>query len=205
MANNPRGFIESGGLHGPISPITRTRKVKAANALSIFPGDPVVLVSGNTVARIPAAATAASLPVLGVVRAILNSNGRPLTHNLPATGNYLPASTAGYVQVNEHPEQVYTVNTDATVVSTLIGQYVEVTAAAANSAAGISGISIEVATGTNTAANTVPFQVVGLSPNNLGGAAGTGQLADGFIPGEANQDVEVIIAQHTWRNTNKAR
>lgn len=205
MTDNPRGFVESGGLHGPISPITRTRKVKAANALSIFAGDPVVLVSGNTVARIPAAATAASLPVLGVVRAILNSNGRPLTHNLPATGHFLPALTAGFVQVNEDPQQVYTVNTDATVLSTLIGQFVDVTAAAGVTAAGRSGISIEVATGANTAANTVPFQVVGLAPNNLGGAAGTGQLADGFVAGEANQDVEVIIAQPVWGNTNKAR
>lgn len=197
--NNPRGFVEFRHLNGHVSPRTQWYRVKADGASGAhqkFPGDPVELVSGQTVARIPAAATAAGLPILGVIRACYNSDRRPLTFNQPSTGGpFLPASTAGWVEVNIDPFQTYLVNTDATVDSTLIGQFVDVTAGSANTAAGRSGMSIEVATGTNTAAATVPFQVIGIGPNNL----------DGIIGGENNQDVEVIIARHIWANTNKAR
>ena len=195
--NNPRGFVEFRNLHGNVNPSTRKYKVKAngvSGSHQKFPGDPVVLVSGQTVARIPAAATAAALPVVGVIRSVLNSNGRPLTFNQPATGGpFLPASTAGFVEVNTDPQQTYLVNTDATVVSTLIGQFVDVTANVPNTAAGRSGMTIEVATGTNTAkatfsANPVPFQVIEVAPNNL----------DGIVGGEANQDVEVIIHYHSF-------
>ena len=195
--DNPRGFVEHRNLGGRVAPIARTRRVKADNSPEqIFAGDPVVLVSGNTVRRIPTLASAASLPVLGVVRAVLNSDGRPLTHNLPAAGNFLPASTAGFVQVNEDPHQTYLVNTDATVLSTLIGQFVDATANTPNTAAGRSGFSIRVASGVNTvAANVQPFQVIEIGGNNLAG----------FKGGENNQDVEVIIRDPVWGNPNKAR
>lgn len=196
--NNPRGFVEHRHLGGSMCPATRRFKVKAdgdSGAHQKFPGDPVALVSGQTVARIPAAATAAGLPILGVVRAVYDSNGRPFTHSLPSGGNFIPASTAGFVDVNVDPNQVYLVNTDATVVSTLIGQYVDVTANTANTAAGRSGFSIEVATGTNTAAATAPFQVIGIGPNNL----------DGIVGGESNQDVEVVIVNRAIFNSNKVR
>jgi hypothetical protein len=200
--NNPRGFIEGRNLGGRVAPKTRLRRVKAngvSGSSQKFAGDPVVLVSGNTVARIPAAATAAALPILGVIRAVYEDGTypqiRPKTHSLPTNGNFIPASTAGWVDVNEDPHQTYIVNTDATVVSTLVGQFVDVTANTPNTAAGRSGMTIEVATGTNTAAATVPFQVVGIAPNNL----------DGITGGENNQDVEVIIARGIWANTNKAR
>lgn len=204
--NNPRGFIEGRNLGGRVAPVTRVRRVKANGASGShqkFAGDPVVLVSGNTVARIPAAATAASLPILGVIRAVYQDSTypgiRPNTHSLPSGGNFLAASAAGWVEVNEDPHQTYIVNTDATVDSTLIGQFVDVTANTPTTAAGRSGFSIEVATGTNTAATTAPFQVVGIAPNNL----------DGIIGGEGNQDVEVIISRHIFTRvvstTAKAR
>lgn len=200
--NNPRGFVESRNLGGRVAPVSRMRRVKANGASGShqkFAGDPVVLVSGNTVARIPAAGSAAGMPVIGVIRAVYQDGTypgiRPRTHSLPTTGNFIPASTAGWVEVNEDPDQTYFVNTDATVLSTLVGQYVDVTANTPNTAAGRSGFSIEVATGTNTASNTPAFQVIGIAPNNL----------DGIIGGENNQDVEVVIANHTFTNRNKAR
>lgn len=203
MVDNPRGFVEHRNLAGRVSPITRIRRVKADGASGShqkFSGDPVVLVSGNTIARYPAAGTAASLPVLGVIRSILNNNKRPLTHNLPSTGHFLPASTAGWVEVNEDPHCTFLVNTDATVTSTLIGQFVDSTAGTPTTAAGRSGFSIEVGTGTNTAGATVPFQVVEVGFNNLSKDTGSG-----LVGGEANQDVEVIIARHAWHDTNKIR
>lgn len=200
--NNPRGFIEGRNLGGRVAPISRLRRVKANGASGTnqkFAGDPVTLVSGNTVARINASSTASDRPILGVIRAVYQDGTYPqvraLTHSLPAGGNFLAASTAGWVDVNEDPDQTYMVNTDATVVSTLVGQYVDVTANTPNTAAGRSGFSIRVASGVNTAANTVPFQVVGIAPNNL----------DGITGGENNQDVEVIIQHHVWTNRNKAR
>lgn len=199
--NNPRGFVEHRHLHGATCTKATRRRVKADGTSGSHDkraGDPVVLVSGNTVARIPVAGTAAALPILGVIRAVHNNNDRPLTHNLPATEIALAASTAGWVYVNEDPQQTYLVNTDATVVSTLMGQFVDVTANTPNSAAGRSGFSIEVATGTNTAGATVPFQVVGIGANNLGNP-------NQFVGGESNQDVEVIIARSIWANANKAR
>jgi len=200
--NNPRGFVEFRNLSGHVSPIGRVRRVKADGAsgqFQKFAGDPVYLVSGNSVARIFGAASAAGLPILGVIRAVYQDGTypglRPQTHALPGRGNFLAASTAGWVEVNEDPHQTYLVNTDATVISTLIGQFVDVTANTPNTAAGRSGFSIEVATGTNTAATVAPFQVIGIGPDNL----------DGIIGGENNQDVEVIIADHIWHSTNKAR
>lgn len=207
-SNTPRGFVEHRHQHGNVNPACRTRRVKAngnSGAHQKFPGDPVVLVSGNTVARIPLAATAASKPILGVIRAVYDDSTypgiRPKTHALPSGGNFIAASTAGWVLVNEDPHQTYLVNTDATVLSTLIGQYVDVTAVAPNTAAGRSGMTIEVATGTNTAqaafsAAPTPFQVIGIGANNL----------DGIVQGENNQDVEVIIHFHAWNgSTYKVR
>lgn len=185
--DNPRGFVEHRSLTGGDAP-ARRRAVKANQPHEIYAGDPVVLVSGNTVTRITGAASAASMPVVGVVREVLNSDGRPFTHNLPGTPNFIPASTAGFVMVNENPYQTYLVNTDATVVSTLIGQFVDVTADTPNSAAGRSGFTIDVSTGSNTAAQTLPFQVIAIGDNNL----------DRITGGEGNQDVEVKIAHHAW-------
>lgn len=196
--NNPHGFTEHRHLTGAVCPAVRWYRVKANGASGAhqkYPGDPVVLVSGQTVARIPAAATAAGIPVIGVIRAVYDSNKKPLTHSQPSKGPYLDASTAGWVEVNIDPHQVYLANTDATVTSTLIGQFVDVTANSPNSAAGRSGMSIEVATGTNTAAATAPFQVIAIGGGNL----------DGITDGENNQDVEVVIASHAIANSNKVR
>lgn len=196
--NNPRGFVEHSHLSGSNCPATRHYRVKAdgvSGTSQKFPGDPVVLLSGHSIAVLPAAGTAAALPVLGVIRAVLNSDKRPLTFNQPSVGGpFLPASTAGWVEVNIDPHQTYLVNTDATVDSTLIGQFVDVTANSPNTAAGRSGFSIEVGTGVNTAVNTTSFQVIGIGDNNL----------DGIIEGEGNQDVEVIISRHIFANRNVA-
>ena len=193
--NNPRGFVEYRHMSGNNSPLTRWRRVKADGASGShqkFPGDPCVLVSGNSITRIPEAATAASLPILGVIRSVSNNDGRPLTFNQPSVGGaFLPASTAGWVEVNEDPHQTYLVNCDSSLLSTHIGQFIDVTAGSANTVAGRSGMSIEIATGINTAGPTVPFQVVEIGANNL-------DRPNAFISTDNNQDAEVRIAYHAW-------
>lgn len=192
--DNPRGFVEYKHLSGAVCPATRRYRVKA-DGLSgqgiKLAGQPVTLVSGNTVAIMSSPASAGRTPVVGVIRHVLNSDGRPFTHNLPSNPPQIPASTAGFVEVNIDPHQTYLVSTDATVVSTLIGQFVDATVAAAGTAAGRSGFIVEVATGTNTAGATTPFQVVDIADNNL----------DGIVGGEGNQDVEVKIANHVFNQT----
>ena len=193
--NNPRGFVEHRHLGNGV-PVTRRYRVKEnGNPHQIYKGDPVVLVSGNTVTRLGTLATAAQVPVLGIARAVYDSNEKPFTHSQPSRGPYLPASTAGFVDVNIDPLQTYLVNTDATVVSTMIGQYVEHTAGTPNTAAGISGMHIETSGASNTAAASLPFQVISLGDDNW----------DGFVGGEANQDVEVVLATQAFRNSNKVR
>lgn len=193
---NPRGFVEYRHLGGATNAATRRYRVKVDHGHNqLFAGDPVVLVSGDCVIRaVPG--TTASLPILGVVRAVLNSNGRPFTHSAPSGGAFIPASTAGYAEVNIDPFQTYLVDADATAVSTYVGQYCDITAGTPNTAAGRSGMSIKVASAVNTvSANTVPFQIIALGDDNL----------DGFVGGENNQDLEVIISNHVFTNRNKAR
>ena len=197
--DNPRGFVEYRNLGGSHDPMTRKRRIKAggiSGAGQKFAGVPVVLVSGDTIALQPTPATVAGLPIIGIIRTIHNSDDRPLTHNLPSSGNFLAASVAGYAYVNEDPNQTYLVSTDATLTSTFIGQFVDVTASPNNTAAGRSGFQVTLATASNTAAARLPFQVIGIADNEL-----TGQP----VGGEGNQDVEVRIYDHAWSQRNKIR
>lgn len=194
--NNPRGFVEHRHQHGTMNPITRKRRVKGngtnANARRLFPGDPVHLVSGNTVVGFTvnaSGATAASIPILGIVRAVHDNNDKPLTFSQPTNGPFLAASTNGWAYVNEDPWQTYLVSTDGSVTSTLIGQFVKTTAnTTIGTAAGRSGFSISVSGGRNTAQANNPFQVIGIGANNL----------DGIASDENFQDVEVKIFNHVW-------
>ena len=172
--------------------ITRTRKTKADHLNhQLFAGDPVWLVSGDAIDRLPAAATSASAPVLGVVRAVLNSNGRPFTHSLPSQPASIPASSVGFVQVNEDPDQTFLVTTDATATSGMIGKFCSVSANAPNIAAGRSGFLLPIVrTAVTASGGEYPFQIIALGANNL----------DGWRDNEAGQDLEIIIANHTWRN-----
>lgn len=192
--NNARGLVEYRHLAGHTTPLTKRYRVDAAGisgANQKFKGDLVTLVSGHTVARFNAGGSAASIPPIGVVRAVYNSDGRPFTHNAPAGGAFIPASTAGWVEVNVDPFQTYLINADATITSTQIGQFSDVTANAVSTAAGRAGWSLVVANAANTATNILPLQIIGISDFERDTLT-----SDGIVGGEANQDVEVRIAVH---------
>jgi hypothetical protein len=131
--------------------------------------------------------------VLGVVTAIKDSNGKPLTHSLPGSGQFLNASTAGYVDVCTNPDQTYIVSTDATASQANIGQFVGVSAAGANSAAGISGFLANLTDATAANAGNHQFMIIGVGP----GEEATGGTGDNSFA--LNQDVEVIITDHAFR------
>lgn len=209
ISNNPYGFRECRSLSGRISPRTklyRARDNGDAGQLHIYairPGDPVVLVSGNRVARLSSQQSAAPAvnahTILGVVRAVYaNSNGRPkpYTHQLVGGTPYIAASADGWVEVNIDPDQTYIVNTDVTAVPTMFGKYVGTTCLPTPSPVYRSGFSIGVGTAVTVPATAAPFQVVGYSPIDELDLSG---LTAG-APGDVGADVEVIISNHVYRS-----
>lgn len=190
MAVNPRGFVPCRKLGGHVSFATREYQVSANNPTQIFPGDPVYLTSDGNVRRVKTSgvATANGFAVLGIVRGVKNTNRRPLTHSQPTQGPFLPASTAGFVDVIDDPDVTYIVNCDASLLDSNIGSFVSISAGAANTAAGISGISIKLSEATASAVGQ-RFRIVAASP------------MEGKFPleGIADVDAEVMISDHHFR------
>jgi len=195
VANTPRGFHAMISLHGDYEPHTHRYKVSADNAAAIFAGDPVVLNAGGGVQSwrtADASAVASQRGLLGVVKAVYDSNGKPLTHSQPTNGPFLDASTEGWVDVIIDPDVVYSVNASASASREMIGGYVPMAVGVDNSAAGISGIGINLGGAVASATGDEVFQVIDVSPVELNqpdliGGAG------------ANNDVLVRIADHMFR------
>jgi hypothetical protein len=167
--------------------------VSANNPTAIFIGDAVELFSDGKVRVIDTSgASANERAVLGVVRAVYDNNQRPLTHSLPAKGQFIDGSTAGFVDVCDDPDVVFLVSTDATAKQADVGQFVRVTAGSANSTVGISGQHLRLADATASAVGH-RFVIMGLGPNEKA----TGGLGEAAFSN--NQDVEVLIVNHQWR------
>lgn len=196
--NNPRGFEPLNRTGGPAGSTTHRYRVSANNPTTLFVGDPVKLFSGE-LRKIDTSGMSAGAPgCVGVVAAIYNSNGRPFTHNLPATPHTIPASTAGYADVYDDPSQLFLVNGDSALNQGQIGQFVRVTAGAGTTAMGTSGISIKLtdATAANVAAHQ--FRIMGLGPNErIGDITGVNSM------NQANNDVVVQISDHAFTRRNR--
>ena len=188
--NDPRGFVPLRSLHGHTSFVTRQYPVSSNNPTTIFPGDPVTLNASGNVIRITTSAVSVNAPpVLGVVAAVLNSDRRPQTFTQPTRGPYLPASTAGFVDVYDDPDMTFLVNADSAASQNDIGRFVRVTAGAPNTAAGISGFSLLMVQATGSSVGH-RFRILALGPNE-----------DRTF--SANNDMEVMIADHEWRRAYK--
>ncbi len=191
--NNPRGFVPTRTFDGTNNFVTRRYRVSANNPRAIFIGDAVELFSDGKVRVIDTSgASANERAILGIVRSVYDSNARPLTHNLPSTGQFIDGSAAGYVDVCDDPDVIFLVSTDATADQGMIGQFVRVTAGSANSVVGISGQHIRLADATASSVGH-RFQIVGVGPNE----EAIGGLGDNAFAN--NQDVEVRISNHQWR------
>mgnify|MGYP001564766407 CR=1 FL=1 len=206
--NNPRGFVEYRHLGGAVHPATRRYRARDNGDASqmqhqpIRAGDPVVMVSGNRVARITAPLSAAPVAaggaIIGIVRGVYNNvNGqpRPFTHNV--SGAVINASADGWVEVNIDPLQTYLVNTDSTVQPNHFGLSFNVTALAAPATPGRSGMSLfltAAATAANVVAGTAaPFTMIGWGA----GDEDYNQPTAGS-PESRNADVEVVIGFHAF-------
>lgn len=192
MTVRPRGFVPFRHLGGQVSFQTRRYEVSAGNPTRIMPGDPVRMLADGQIQRVrTSAVTVAELAVLGVVARCYNVNGRPLTFSQPDTGPTLNASTAGFVDVYDDPDMTFIVNTTGTVSVAQRGMFARVTAATANTAAGISGFKLAVEDTTASAVGH-QYQILGPAPEHrIGLVTETGFDA-------STMDVEVRIADHLF-------
>jgi len=187
--NNPRGFVPYRHLAGGGTAFRTNRySVSANNPTAIFIGDPVELFSDGHVRRVKTSGASATMRgVLGIVRAVYDSNERPLTHNLPSTGQFIDASAAAFVDVVDDPYVTFLVSTDATANQGMVGNFVRATAGSANSVVGISGYHLRLADATASSVGS-PYQIVAVGANErING--NNGAFAN-------NQDMEVRISNH---------
>lgn len=188
---NPRGLVATRTLNGGTSFRTQLRPTRGANLESIFPGDLVYLNSNGRVQK-ALVGTAAGQPLLGVVRAVYNKNFRPRTFAQPTTSAYVAVSTTAWLEVYEDPDIIYTINCSASCGDVHIGQFANIVMNVGNTAAGISGMSLDLVDVTATSIGHA-LQVYAVSSNEAG------PQDPMTATGGANNDVEVRIAQHQWR------
>ena len=169
---NERGFIPCRKLGGGAS-ITRQFPVSASTNEAYFLGDAVIPSTTGKVRPLKVSTPLATRP-LGVIVGFLNSAGRPLTHNLPASGPFLASGVAGYALVNCDPNQTYTCEFGGNIADAGVFAGYKVSAGAPNTATGLSGQSLD-ATAITTA--DAQFRVLGLAPQQyitnprIGGAS----------------------------------
>lgn len=172
-----KGFVPVRTLGGGTYGRSKLYQAQEARAHTLAVGDPVVL-SGGYVTR-QTNATADSTNYLGVIRAVYDTNKRPLTFSQPNRPPYLNTSVAGWVDVIDTPDQVYAVQIAASVGPSDIGSSLWVDATACNSATGISQYVVT----QSTAAGGFPqWRLIGISPLDLATTAA----------GSPNNRVEVV-------------
>lgn len=190
-AVNPRGFVPTRHLSGGQRFELTWRPTRGSNTAQIYPGDPVYINSDGKPQR-AIVATAAGQTWLGIVGAVYNGAKRPRTHALPDTTAYVPVSTSAWLGIYEDPDIIFTVNCSASLSPLHPGKFVNIVIGSANTAAGISGVGIDAATVTSTSVGA-PLKIIRLAPSDP-------LTASADPAGEVNNDVEVIIVQHVWRN-----
>ena len=198
--NNPRGFVEFRHLHGDCNPKThmyRARQTSQGSPAVIRAGDPVVLVSGNRVARMTSDGTVA-FALVGVVRAVYSNTGgnrglpRPKTFSLPGAAPVIGQAEDGWVEVNIDPFQTYIANVDLTAVDTGVGLFIGTTVHNTGTAQGRSCFGLELEMSAQPSSDH-QWQVIDFSPLELDRTlTPAGGVAD------LNADYEVRIAIHAF-------
>lgn len=158
-----RGFVPCRHLGGGQA-ILKTFRVSASTNQAYFPGDAVTLTANGRAKLL----TTEGQAVLGVVLSCYKVDGKgnpaPLTFNQPGAGPYLASAQAGFVKVNTSPQQTYIGMIDTNITETSFGAGCLVSAGAPNTAAGLSGQSLQ---GTVTTSADNHFQIIGFAPVEL--------------------------------------
>lgn len=131
-----------------------TYSVAASNGTALFAGDPVVRTgdadnSGVAGVTLAAAATAFDGVVVGFTPA----------QSMDQLG-YLPANTAGYVQIADQDNLEYEIQANAAVTSAIVGQNAGLSLAAGDVPMRRSNVELDVGTAATTA--TLPLNIVGM-------------------------------------------
>lgn len=150
-----RGFVPTRKLGGGAA-ITKKFPVSAASNNAYFLGDAVKIGASGKVR--PMDNLAASIP-LGVIVGFEDSNGKPLTHNLPTSGPYLATAVNGYAFVNIDPQQVYKAQFNGNFTDAVRFGGTRVSAGTPNTLTGLSGMTLN-GTAITSAAH---FKILGLA------------------------------------------
>lgn len=173
MANldSPRGLWAIRHLSGANVPVRRYA-VDASNSTAVYRGDLVKIEADGNVAP---AETGAGASVIGVVAGCYDANKKPLT--------YLPATTAGYVDVWDDPDTIFGIQADGATAQTDIGATKDHVAGAGSTLTGISAHELD-----SDGTEQNQLKIIGKvdTPDNDWGA---------------NVDVEVLIVEHHYRTT----
>ena len=163
-ASNLQG---AGGTEGMV----QTFAVDAAHATLLAPNDVVLITGDGDASGVSEVDTGvATTANTGIIASVdFQLEGESLTE----TG--LPASTAGTVKVNLDPQQLYEVESDATLTVANVGLNVGIntTTATKNGSLTVSNMTVDAATVATT--QTLPFRIVallnGLTSGTLGDRA----------------------------------
>lgn len=177
-----KGFVPCRLLNGGQAFPMRRYQTDTNLLRTLAVGDPVTLNSGFLQRWVTAQASG----FVGVVAAVYNSNGRPLTFNQPTGGPYLPASTAGFIDVFDSPSLTYVVECQTSIGQSDIGKTADVNVTAVQTAAGISGFHLTKATAQGSP--DMNFRIIALAPSELAVTAA----------GSPNNKVEVQIIRHLY-------
>lgn len=121
----------------------------------------------------------------GVVLAVYTTANRPLTFN---NTKFIASGTPGRADICFDPDQTYVVRCETSVGPGDVGKNVTVSAAAANSLTGLSGMSVQIPSSAST--NDL-FKIINVSPFDELSGKGTGAAA--------GQGVEVRWNRHVLK------
>lgn len=194
--NNIRGFIPTRHMHGLTSFNQTLRPTLARNDDHLFAGDVVFLDTSGGIQRYADVVSAiADLP-LGVIGQVLNGDKRPFTFNLPGAQPHIPASTKGFALVYEDPFIIFVANASATATMLDVGKFQQVHVCAPNSAAGRSGMGVDLVNAATAAGHVLKLYNVSPQDSLL---EETAELSGG----DGNQDVEVLFVNHQWTHPHR--
>ena len=170
MSQTAFGFRPSGNLTGGAGAIQTRRFQKSSDGTDdelIYVGDPIKLNADGTVSRLLVADySAAAGALVGVaVRIMTSEDGKPKTHSLPAQHpNISLTADTDWIDVTTDPNIIYEVVGNAAATQASIGAAFNVDVTSRNTAAGISGYKLDLASSSRT---TAPFKVIGVSKRTL--------------------------------------
>lgn len=193
-SSNRGGLVPVRSLNGRHDPITNRYKktTEGDDTALIYVGDPLALNADGTVRALKAAdTTAAAANYIGVAaRIFINQDGRSRVHGLPDQHpNISVTADADWIDVYDDPDQVFAARTSTSAGMSEVGNTTNITTTARVTAAGISGVQLDLSTSAAIAQN--PFRIVRVSTDNLE----NGEL------GDAEGRVEVIANNHVFRST----